>query len=522
MAGGMEGLQSYKLICEGGLNSNLNYLELSERTPGAATTLVNFEPSLFGGYRRINGFEPLEATAPEVDPTGAEGRILGISIFIEDIIASRKQQSGNTYKFYQWQSGGAWTAYVTGLTLSTINIDKVRSDTWNFDGTDKIGFVDGVNGVIVFDGTNWTQPTGDQSISTPKYITVFKNTVFVSGDSTHPELVVYSAPNDESDWTAASGAGQINAGFIVKQIIPFRDELYVFGETKIKKIVIDNTDFVLQDVTKNIGLVASDGVEEINGDLLFLSQDGFRTIAGTNRIGDVELGIQSKNIQQDVIDLIKSADLPSVNTVIVRRKSQFRCFFSDEGLDTEKNNGIVGGLKGEDNGISWEWGRLKGIRTSVATSGYIGTEEFVLHGDFNGKVYRQEEGTSFDGGEITAIYTTPYFDFGESNVRKTIHKVDVFIRAEGDLTLNVAMQFDWNSREVFNPTTYVFEGNVSGTTYGTGVYGTSTYATQVLPVRIKNVEGSGFSNRLTFSTSDMNDSYSIQGIVYEYAVNGRK
>jgi hypothetical protein len=522
MAGGMEGFQSYKLVCEGGLNSNQNYLFMSERAPGQATTLVNFEPSLFGGYRRINGFEPLEASAPEVDPTNAEGKILGVSIFVNDIIAARKQKSGDTYNFYRWATGAPWAAYTTGLTLSTVNMDKIRYDTFNFDGTDKIVFVDGANGVIVFDGTNWTQPTGDQSIADPKFVTIFKNTVFVSGDTTSPQLVVYSKPLDESDWNVASGAGQINAGFNVKQIMPFRDELYVFGETQIKKIVIDGTDFVLQDVTKNIGLVASDGVQEINGDLLFLAQDGFRTIAGTNRIGDVELAVQSKDIQQDVIDLVLNADLPSVNSVIVRRKSQFRCFFSDANLSTEKNNGIMGGLVGNDQGIGWSWSKLKGIRTSVCTSGYILTEEFVLHGDYNGKVYRQEEGTSFDGAAIPAVYTTPYNDFGESQIRKTLHKISVFIRAEGELTLTAAIQYDWNSQDVFNPDTYVLVGNVSGVVYGQGVYGTSKYATTVLPLLIKNIEGSGFSNRITFSTNDTNDCYSIQGIVYEYAVNGRK
>lgn len=518
----MEKFQSYKLVCEGGLNSNQNYLLMSDRFPGSATTLVNFELSLFGGYRRISGFSPLESLAPEVDPISAEGKILGITVYDQQILAARKLQSGATYNFYKWISGAAWSAYTTGLVLVSTSVDKIRSGVFNFDGTNKIAFVDGVNGVIVYDGTTWTQPTGDQSINDPKYISIFKNTVFVSGDETNPHLVVYSAPNNESDWNVASGAGQINAGFIVKQIKPFRDELYVFGETKIKKIIIDGTDFVLRDVVSNIGCVASDSVQEINGDLLFLSQDGFRTIAGTQRIGDIELGVQSKNIQQDVTELIRNADLASVNSVVVRRKSQIRYFFSDENLDTIRNSGVIGGLKGDSNGISWEWGKLKGIRTSVSTSEYINTEEFVLHGDFNGKVYRQELGNSFDGENISAVYVTPYLDFGESQVRKTLHKISVFLRAEGELTLNTALQYDWNSRDVYNPTTYLIEDNVSGTVYGVGIYGTARYATPVSPVLIKNVEGSGFSNRITFSTNDMNDSYSIQGIVYEYAVNGRK
>mgnify|MGYP001591247238 CR=1 FL=1 len=91
---GMEKLQSYKVICEGGLNSNQNYLLMSDRFPGSATTLLNFEPSLFGGYRRIDGFEPLEASTPEVDAAGAEGKILGVAIYDEQILTARKQQSG--------------------------------------------------------------------------------------------------------------------------------------------------------------------------------------------------------------------------------------------------------------------------------------------------------------------------------------------------------------------------------------------------------------------------------------------
>lgn len=518
----MEQLQTYKFICEGGLDSNQNYLALSDRTPGSATTLVNFEPSLFGGYRRLSGYQPLESEAPEVDPTNAEGKILGLAIFSGQVLTARKQKSGATYNFYKWMSGGAWSAYTTGLTLSMTGIDKIRYDTFNFDGTDKIVFVDGTNGVIIFDGTNWTQPTGDQSIPDPKYVSVWKNTIFISGDVTDPNLVVYSAPNNESDWTAASGAGQINAGFAVKNIKPFRDEMYVFGETKIKKIVIDGTDFVLQDVTSNIGLVASDGVQEINGDILFLSQDGLRTIAGTNRIGDVELGIQTKSIQQDVTDLIIGSDLPSVTSVVVRRKSQIRVFFTNEAQETENSPGVLGGLKGNQDGIVWEWGKILGIRTSVCTSGYIQTEEFVIHGDYNGKVYKQEEGNSFDGGMIRAVYTTPYLDFGEIYVRKTLHKVSIFLRPEGEVFLGTALQYDWNSLDAFNPSTYVLDGTTSGTVYGSGVYGTSVYATAVLPILVTNVEGSGFSNRITIATNDTNASYSIQGIVYEYAPNGRK
>ena len=69
-------VQSYKVICGGGLNSNENHLDLSENNPGSATRLVNYEVSLFGGYRRVEGFQPFSSTYQEVDPVNGEGAIL--------------------------------------------------------------------------------------------------------------------------------------------------------------------------------------------------------------------------------------------------------------------------------------------------------------------------------------------------------------------------------------------------------------------------------------------------------------
>ena len=46
-------VQSYKVICSGGLNSNENHLDLAENYPGVATRLVNYEISDYGGYRRL-------------------------------------------------------------------------------------------------------------------------------------------------------------------------------------------------------------------------------------------------------------------------------------------------------------------------------------------------------------------------------------------------------------------------------------------------------------------------------------
>jgi hypothetical protein len=533
---GMEKFNTYPVVCEGGLDSNQNFLMLSQRTPGAATSLLNFESSLFGGYRRLSGFTPLEEDAPEVDPTGAEGKIYGLAFYDDDVIAARKQQSGATYKFYKWDPGLPWDDYATGLTLTSTGVDKIRNVTFNFTGDPMIAFVDGVNNLALFDGSTWVHASssdtgadyanagGNQIIDAPSLIALFFNHIFISGDATSPHIISHSAPTAEYDWLSANGAGQIVAGFDVVQLKVFREELYVFGENDIKKIVVDGSgNFLLKDVASNIGCLAPDSVVEINGDLLFLSQDGFRTIAGTEKIGDIELGVQSKLIQQDVTELIDDADLSQVHAVIIKRKSQVRFFFSDENLDVDENVGVIGCLKAGGDGVIWEWGRLVGIRTSCTASEYINTDEYVLHGDYNGKVYRQEVGNNFDGAPIRAVYTMPYLDFGDVFIRKTIHKVIVFIRPEGETIISANLQFDWDSTSVLNPNTYLLEAEaVEGGIYDVSLYDAAVYAGITTPVLVKNVEGSGMSTRLTFFTEDMNDSYSIQSVVFEYSVNGRK
>lgn len=518
---------SGKIVMRGGLDTNRHFLELAETSPGSAMVLLNYEPSLYGGYRRISGYQPLVEDYPEVDPGNAEGKILLTSFFNNDIIVARKQQSGGTYNFYEWTDGGDWTGYTTGLTLSSIDVNKIRYDTFNFDGTNKIVFVDGSNGLIIFDGTTWSQvvtdiSTADQALNDPTRVVVFKNHVFVSGDPTYPQIVAHSAPLDESDWTAASGAGQIMAGFDVRAIYPFRDELYVFGQKQIKKIVAEGDTFTIKDVIKNIGTVAGDSVQEINGDLLFLAPDGFRTIAATERIGDIEASSISRQIQQDVREYIAQAIPEEIDSLVIRSKSQYRIFFNNPSVAPSNTLGLLTGLKPHGDGLSFEWASLRGIRTSTSDSGYINNVEYILHGDQNGVVYRQEVGSSFDGESILSIYSTPHLDFGDSQIRKTLRTINIFLRPEGDMTLNMRVVYDWELKNVHNPVSYELENLSDNEVYGEAVYGVSAYGTLPASVVVSNVEGSGFATQLIFTNFSTDPSWSIQGLVYEFTANDRR
>ena len=53
--------QTYQFEFRGGLVSNLSPLQHGTQAPGTARILRNFEPSVDGGYRRIEGYDKFDS-----------------------------------------------------------------------------------------------------------------------------------------------------------------------------------------------------------------------------------------------------------------------------------------------------------------------------------------------------------------------------------------------------------------------------------------------------------------------------
>ena len=554
-------IQSFKLVCSGGLNSNENHLDLSDNSPGAATRMLNYEPSLFGGYRRIEGYDDYDPAYGEVTVAGSttgQGKVLGIAIFKNDvtsgttIIAIRQDAGATNYSFYYYTANIGWRKFTLDhsvtrpMTANGLTVNRIRHAQFNFGTGNTICFVDGVNPAIVFNGSKWKEiksshsggyhtsnntAGGAQALNAPALVDVFENHLFLSGHEATRAAIAHSAPNDAYTWTSAAGAGQIASGFDVVQIKPFRDNLFVFGNKNIKKVTVNASNaFALENVTSNIGCVARDSVLEIGGDLMFLSPDGFRPVAGTSRVGDIELETLSKPIQSTLVDLIKNEDMDALTGVVIRSKSQVRYFVTTTNSGTvvaaTDAIGIIGGLTDTSGSIEWEFGQLLGIRASCATSDYVGTDEIILHGDHDGKVYRQENGTSFNGSNIISVYATPYLDFGETEQRKVIRKLNTFIRAEGPFEMNLAIDYDWGDYNTAVPSTYTQTSAGAPTIYsGRNItYNGSNviYGGASKPIMTSDIQGSGFAVRATFVTDGQSEPFSIQGLVFEFSTAGRR
>jgi hypothetical protein len=392
-------------------------------------------------------------------------------------------------------------ATVPDVDSYTFTISATASSTQNNEGGTAVSWFYTHVDVANFEGS--------------KFVTDFRNHLFFSGTSTTPNSLTFSAPNNDLRYDPGSGAGEINVGFPVTGIAKFRDALYVFGRNKIKRLQGNNaSDFVLSEVTNNIGCIASDSIIEIGGDILFLASDGIRPIQGTARIGDIELQTVSKPIQQILQALPQNYDLDLMSSVVIKNKSQFRYFFPTLTGSATDAFGVIGGLRFADNSVGWEFGELLGIRSFVAYSDTIDGVETVLHGDLDGYVFKQESGNSFNGADIIAVYATPFFYFDSTERRKVFHKLSIYTRPEGSSDFNLAVYYDWNDPNKYNPNSYglTTQGALlryfsTGGTYGS----TFTFGGSSSPVLEKNIQGSGRSISFVITSIGTDAPYSIQG-----------
>lgn len=509
-----DNLTSFKVFCQGGLNTSRDVLSQGETQPGSAISLINYEPSVTGGYRRISGYTNSYGTVP------GTGNVLGVCVangVNDGILACRTPSSGSDYLHYWDTATSAWVAVTTSGSPTMSGVTKVRFTKYNW-GYDEVILTDGVNPAAVYNGTAYTQITHAQAPSAPKLAHVFKNHMFLAADATEPTNLWFSAPYDEYSFDPANGAGVINVGFPIVAIKSFRDVLYIFGTNNIRKLVGNNvSDFVIQEVTDDLGCMATDSVIEIGGDLLFLSQDGLRPVSGTDKIGDVNLETVSKDIQSIFTDIIFDVDLEGLNAVVIRQKTQFRYFFA--GADTQ---GIIGGFRQTPNGLQFEYSQMLGITATCAASGYIGQNEYVIHGDSAGKVHRQEQGFSFDGNNIFSVFQTPFFHMQDPEQRKVFYTVATYLRSEGDNEIVMSALYDYEDIDTLSPTNFTLTTAGAAAYYNEALYdSTAIFDGNPAPVQRTNISGSGKSASFKFVTNDTNASHSIQGLVITFGVGDR-
>src|SRR5210317_1968420 len=398
--------QTHSFEFKGGLITNLSPYQQGFQAPGSARILRNFEPSSFGGYRRVEGYEKFDpSTVPNT------GVIRGIVRYSNQVYAVRGDDLFRS-------SGSGWTQISDNATYNSAGVTiggsgKVRFLKYDFDGTEKLMLVDRTGKPFRFDGTTFEQLSSlPTDTSGSKFVINFKNHIFLGNGKN----LVFSAPYADTDFTSASGGGIINVADAITGLIVFRDQLIVFSENSINVIAGSSVgDFQLKPVSRDLGCVGEDTIQEIGGDIIFLGPDGLRLFSATDRFGDFSLASVSKPVQNEILDLVGSSSGGFASTVI-REKSQYRIFGYNSGYTNDSAKGI--GATQLQEGIAFN--DMRGINAFVTYSEYDGFAERIYFGNADGFIYQMEQGNTFAGTDIPATFATPFIPLGDPTVRKTI------------------------------------------------------------------------------------------------------
>lgn len=558
------GLQNVKISCRGGIDLRSTYQELLGR-PGTAKILENFECDYRGGYRRINGYTPY---GTQIDD---QGDIKGIHIFNNSVLVAKG------VSLYHSFDGETWlkvNAEVNDKTTAEMELEiatdlNANAETYRFadyshgDVTEAhyVTIVNGLDEVMVLKVVGSTSGTAiysfqflDPVVSGAPIgchiVESFQDQIYLSGNSSKPSSVFVSTLFDPYTYTGTNSL-EISTADPIVALQPFRENMVVFCQKSIFYMRNVNAGQPeLQPITRRVGCVATDSVQEIAGDLVFLTREGVRGLAATERIGDVALPALSNNVQPLLEPLIRSLSQYRVTSTVLRTKNQYRLYFSHKSFeDFDRSHiGFIGTLFESEQGSVWNWSTTSGINSRNITDGVIDNNNISLMsttveeitfalsdgselelsdgsvlslGSSESLLHLHDSGSSFNGEAIKAHFKSHQTDLGDPSIRKNVHRVRKYFMPEGGFNLDMTLIFTgYGNTPEKSPSVYQIVRENTGSAYGSAVYGIDSYGTTEEINVVTNTEGSGFTIGFDFRTEN-NAPFNIQGWDLDFRPSGK-
>jgi hypothetical protein len=335
----------------------------------------------------------------------------------------------------------------------------------------------GVNGAT--SGTNHIEIPDQSSVGntiTPsggtfpngKYIENFARRLWVA-DADNPNTLNYSALGDYLDWssTGSAGYGAINIGEdegdYITGIKAFKSLLIIFKFGRIYTLTpgspnTDASQFNVKVLTDSMGAVDANTIQELMGDVVFLSEFGLASLQATAELGDLRSALLSTKVPE-LNSASKTQDLASA---LLPEKKQY--WLSLTGSDE-----VVYVLQFDQaaEGGPLTWTKFDGdtVGYSYAVADYQGVSQTYIGSKDAADVllYQPETFGDYDGTNTSpASFRTKAYSFNAPLVRKEYLRFGVEFEAETDpVTFQIDLRMDQDDARI-KSVTGQFSGLVSG------------------------------------------------------------
>jgi len=415
-------------------------------------------------------------------------------------------------------SNPADNAILTFMGRSQAGGSKARFQNFNFDGTERLVMVDGTNYPITW---NTNEPIkvidGNVDILGAEVVSQFHDHLFFGKGS----LLTFTAPFAQNDFSTGNGAGSIRLPARITGLVTFRDKLIIFTNSSIHQLTgTSSATFQLAEIVEDIGCSEPDTIQEVGGDIMFMGPDGLRFLGATTRIGDFNLSLASRNIQDQVTQF--RTDYTDIVSLTIRGKSQYRVMGFVSGQVETNAKGFIGTQFADQDANSFAWSETEGIKAYRATSVNTGQQDISLIVGETGYVYQLDIGSTFDGNAIPSVLFTPFMAINDPRIRKTMYKATSFYDPEGSVEGSLTFKYDFQRPGVIQPSASSLNGGGSFSIFGEAVLGADEYGGNPETVIETNTTGSFFTISLQYEFNAINPPFIVDTVLLEYSNNDRK
>ncbi len=302
-------------------------------------------------------------------------------------------------------------------------------------GTFRMYGVSGVDYAFEWDGTVYVPIITGNTNDKPTHLEVYEYHLFLAFEK---GSLQNSVPGEPCEFDGARGSSENGAGFEITGMINEKSALAVFTQRRTFMLYgTSSDDFALKIVDPEAG--SSEWSIQKVGVSHYLDDSGFTRLDAVQDYGNFKSAITSQVIEPLVND---KKDLLTTS-VLVKKKNQYRAFFSDGTalyvtLDGDKVKGFMP-VKFEDSDYS-------AIPVRCACQGKIGSEEVLFFGSDDGFVYQMDKGNSFDGDALVNFFRPVFSHQKSPTTIKDYLKILLEVESDDTVTLTFSADFDYSER----------------------------------------------------------------------------
>jgi hypothetical protein len=435
------------------------------------------------------------------------GAVRGVAMYAGDIYAWRDKVGGATLGMYKSTVTG-WQEIVTGFALAPGGL--IKTVTGNAYGGGSTGIklygVDGKNKAFSFNGATYSQITTGSEPLFPLNVAFFANHLVLAYAKGGLLISTLGAPEDFTTLATVLGTSDDITALEVQPggalAIFCRNRTYMlYGK--------DNTDFDLQSFSETTGARALT-VQTLT-DAVYLDDRGISALKRSQAFGNFEFGSLSHKIRP----LIDRGRDRVAGSVVVRKKNQYRLFFTD-------GTGLIATFSGGDL-LGWtgfDYGARKAYCLCSAED--LAGNERVFMGCNDGFVYELDVGRSFAGDDIEVTMRIAFMHFGKPSMYKRYHRLCIEASAEDVASVRVLPDYEYGSEDLPSAAFEWLDFTGGGGYWDTAIFDETRWSVPFQPradmVLFGTSTNIGF---LFYSRSNSQLSYNIQSLAITLSMVGR-